>query len=162
MFKKGETIIYPIYGAGKITEKYDEELSNEVVKYYQISFETSQVTVSVPVEKAEEFGVREPLSQKDIKSNLKNLSKRAKLDKDTITNLSEIATEMMKSGKFEDAIDLLNLYKAVIKHHNKEGKNLSFSHTKNVENIVKFVQSEISAIKKKKAVSKFKVSPLEE
>jgi len=71
MFKKGEIVIYPQCGTSKIIKIYTEEINGSPSKYYELIFEDN-ITVGLPIKKAESLGLRYPLSKRRLRIELKN------------------------------------------------------------------------------------------
>lgn len=57
-FKVNEQIVYPLQGVGKITAIEERPFKDKLVWYYTIYLEISDMTVMVPVDKAEQLGIR--------------------------------------------------------------------------------------------------------
>lgn len=51
MFKKGEKVIYPKHGVGKIVDIYKEAVNSKLEEYYRIQFFNSHTTVSEGLKK---------------------------------------------------------------------------------------------------------------
>jgi CarD family transcriptional regulator len=63
-FKKGDFVVYPSHGVGKIASISSQEIGGFSLELYNISFEKEKMTLSVPVSKAEKIGLR-PLCSSD-------------------------------------------------------------------------------------------------
>ncbi|MDA3899774.1 MAG: transcriptional regulator [Spirochaetes bacterium] len=74
MFKKGEKVVYPMHGVGLIDEIEDKEVLGQLTKYYIIKIINSGMKVMIPVEKAEEVGLRKIISKSDVKKALSHLN----------------------------------------------------------------------------------------
>lgn len=57
-FKIGEHVVYPLQGVGVVQNIEKRVFKGAPVTYYNIYLSSSDMTVMVPVEKAEEIGVR--------------------------------------------------------------------------------------------------------
>ena len=57
-FKLHEQIVYPLQGVGKITSIDERPFKDKMIWYYTIYLEISDMTVMVPVDKAEQLGIR--------------------------------------------------------------------------------------------------------
>lgn len=75
MFKKGDKIVYPMHGVGVISAVEKKEVLGEKKEYYIISIENSGMDAMIPVDKAEEIGIRSVIGNKEIKKMLKTLEK---------------------------------------------------------------------------------------
>ena len=58
MFKIGDYIVYPMYGAGIITEIVEKDFLGEMRTYYNVSLPYCRMEASVPVDNCEKLGVR--------------------------------------------------------------------------------------------------------
>ena len=62
MFKIGDHIVYPMYGAGIITEIVEKDFLGEMRMYYNVSLPYCRMEPSVPVDNCEKLGVRPVIS----------------------------------------------------------------------------------------------------
>jgi len=155
MFRKGEKVVYPRHGAGKIETIYTQELNNKKLKYYKIKFVDSKVSVSIPVNNAEELGLRKPLSKRKIRYALKKLYKRVKINRKTLMNLDTTSKDKLGSGKFEDVIDLVNTLKSLAKQKEEENKNFSYSYSDRLEIAEDFIKSEVEIVLGKNLLKRY-------
>ena len=58
MFNIGDHIVYPMYGAGIITEIVEKDFLGEMRMYYNVSLPYCRMEASVPVDNCEKLGVR--------------------------------------------------------------------------------------------------------
>ena len=58
MFKVGDHIVYPMYGAGVITDVVEKDFLGEARTYYNVSLPYCRMEASVPVDNCEKLGVR--------------------------------------------------------------------------------------------------------
>ena len=58
MFSVGDHIVYPMYGAGIITEIVEKDFLGEMRMYYSVSLPYCRMEASVPVDNCEKLGVR--------------------------------------------------------------------------------------------------------
>ncbi len=63
-FTIGQNIVHPAHGAGEIVDIEDMELVSGFKKYYVIEFIGKRLTMRVPMQRVEELGMREVMSQK--------------------------------------------------------------------------------------------------
>ena len=66
MFKIGDHIVYPMYGAGIITDIVEKDFLGEPRMYYSVSLPYSRMEASVPVDNCEKLGVRPVIDQSRI------------------------------------------------------------------------------------------------
>ena len=73
-FKKGSAVIYPQHGAGKITDLVTKTVGDTERDYFVIDLELQELRVWVPVDEAEEIGVREPTPADELEDLFELLS----------------------------------------------------------------------------------------
>ena len=66
MFNIGDHIVYPMYGAGIITDIEEKDFLGELRTYYSVSLPYSRMEASVPVDNCEKLGVRAVIDQSRI------------------------------------------------------------------------------------------------
>ena len=78
-FKTGNWVVYPTHGVGKVTGVEDQEIAGTKLKLVVISFERDRMTLRVPIDKAEESGLRRLSSKDEMKGALKTLRGRSRV-----------------------------------------------------------------------------------
>ncbi|MDO5754700.1 MAG: CarD family transcriptional regulator [Tissierellia bacterium] len=102
MFKVGDKIVYPMHGAGTITDIEEKEILGSVKSYYILKMPVSELKISIPVDKINDMGIRpivdtdkakkmSELILEETENKIKNWNKRYK------TNLNKL-----KSGKLDE------------------------------------------------------------
>ncbi|MBV8060265.1 MAG: CarD family transcriptional regulator, partial [Alphaproteobacteria bacterium] len=75
-FKKGDFVVYPAHGVGRIEGIDSFAVAGENVMLYSISFEQDRMRLKVPVSKAKTSGLRRLSSRDRIKEALTTLQGR--------------------------------------------------------------------------------------
>ena len=75
MFKVGDYIVYPMYGAGIITEIVEKDFLGEMRTYYNVSLPYCRMEASVPVDNTEKLGVRSIIDPGRIEEVIAELRK---------------------------------------------------------------------------------------
>ena len=75
-FKVGDRVVYPHHGAAVIKKKETRVVNDEKVDYFVLQMAHGDLTLSVPVNKADEVGMRPPISVEDVEDVLRLLGKR--------------------------------------------------------------------------------------
>ena len=57
-FKKGDFVVYPTHGVGKVLGVENQEISGHTLQVIIISFDKDRMTLRVPVAKARNSGLR--------------------------------------------------------------------------------------------------------
>src|SRR5262245_33290952 len=74
-FKKGETVIYPQHGACIVQGTQKKTMFGETKEYLVLRSVIGEMTLSVPIDKTEEVGVRPPVSADELEDLVSVLSK---------------------------------------------------------------------------------------
>jgi CarD family transcriptional regulator len=74
MFKVGDKIVYPMYGAGTITDIVESNVLGELRSYYRVSLPYFKLEASVPVDNAETVGLRGIIDKSEISEVFEVLS----------------------------------------------------------------------------------------
>ncbi len=78
-FRKNDWVVYPTHGVGKVTGIEDQEIEGFSLKLLVISFEKDRMTLRVPVDKAENSGLRKLSSKDEMKNALKTLKGKSRV-----------------------------------------------------------------------------------
>ena len=97
-FKVGDRVVYPHHGAAVIKKKESREVSGEKVDYFVLHMAHGDLTLSVPVDKAEEVGMRPPISEEDVEDVLRLLAKRDVREPSNWSRRFKNHQEKLKSG----------------------------------------------------------------
>ena len=71
-----ERVVYPGQGVGEIVEITEKKFKDELLTYYVIYFEESDMTVLVPAQKSHELGIRTIVSAEEAEAALSFLSEK--------------------------------------------------------------------------------------
>ncbi len=144
MLRVGRKVVYPVYGAGKIKKRYKPR--GEDKEYYKVDFYDSKTTISLPVEDAEDLGLRPLLSKKKLKKRLKKLDSKKKIKKKDMKNVKEEAQELFDSGRMKDAVETLQRMRAAKRLKDEEGKSLGIRDKTLLDDARSFIASEVRAV----------------
>jgi CarD family transcriptional regulator len=70
IFQTGQKIVYPSQGVGNIQAITEKEFKGKKVLYYTIYLEVTDMTIMVPVDKADELGIRAIVPQEEAEKAL--------------------------------------------------------------------------------------------
>lgn len=73
-FSVGEHVVYPLQGVGLIREIQSKSFKGKDILYYIIYLDISDMTVMIPVHKAEELGIRAIVKPQEAESALSSIS----------------------------------------------------------------------------------------
>lgn len=80
-FRKGDAVVYPTHGVGRIERVGFEEISGHLLNLIHISFEDNQMTLRVPVAQARAAGLRKLVSQETLAAALVTLKGRRRISR---------------------------------------------------------------------------------
>jgi RNA polymerase-interacting CarD/CdnL/TRCF family regulator len=156
MFKKEEIVIYPQLGATKINQIYKEQIDGQDEYYYELLYKEN-LKLSVPVNKADELGLRYPMEKQALEEALKGLNQKfvptGEVKEYSIDNLNRF----LLSGTIEDAILLINTFKWLIKEKAIKLKKLEISQREVYRKAINFIESEIKVVLGPDALEKYKL-----
>ena len=75
-FNVGDRVVYPHHGAAVIIRKEMREAFGEQTEYLVLQMAHGDLTLAVPSDRAEEVGMRRPISSEDVEDLLQLLAKR--------------------------------------------------------------------------------------
>lgn len=78
-FAKGDDVVYPVHGVGRIEGVETQTIAGMKIKLYVIAFEKERMRLKIPVIKAESAGLRKLSTSGRLKDALKTLKGRARI-----------------------------------------------------------------------------------
>jgi len=69
-FEKGQQVVYPLQGVGRVEDIEERPFRGKMVPYYVIYLDVSDMTIRIPVETAKEQGIRAIVSRSDSEKAL--------------------------------------------------------------------------------------------
>jgi CarD family transcriptional regulator len=97
-FKVGDRVVYPHHGAAIIERKETKEVGGEKKEYLILRVSHGDLTVMVPSDKAEDVGMRPPISVDDIDDLFQLLSKKDVREPTNWSRRFKNHQEKLKSG----------------------------------------------------------------
>ena len=98
-FKVGDRVVYPHHGAAVITKKEKRKApTGEQKDYLVLRMAHGEMTLAVPVDKAEEVGMRPPISEADVEDLFRLIGKRDVREPANWSRRFKNHQEKMKSG----------------------------------------------------------------
>ena len=109
-FKVGDRVVYPHHGAAVIEKKEMIEVAGEKREYLILKIAHGEMTLSVPTDKAEEVGMRPPISAEDVDDLFQLLGKKDVREPTNWSRRFKNHQEKLKSGDvYQVAEVVLNL-----------------------------------------------------
>ena len=97
-FKPGDKVVYPHHGAAVIEKKEKREAFGEKRDYLVLRMAHGEMTLSVPVDMAEEVGMRWPIAKADVEDLFEVLRKRDVREPANWSRRFKNHQEKLKSG----------------------------------------------------------------
>jgi CarD family transcriptional regulator len=97
-FKVGDRVVYPHHGAAVIERKETREAFGEKKEYFVLKMAHGDLTLAVPADKAEEVGMRPPISAEDVDDLFQLLSKKDVREPTNWSRRFKNHQEKLKSG----------------------------------------------------------------
>ena len=142
-FKKGDFIVYPAHGVGKVTGVEKDEVAGFAIEVFVVSFEQDKMTLRVPTAKALTSGMRALSNDKVIKDALKTLKGKAKVKRTMWSRRAQEYESKINSG------DLM-LIAEVIRdlHRGEDQPEQSYSERQLYESALDRMVREVAAVEK--------------
>lgn len=138
-FSVDQRIVYPSQGVGRIVEIREKSFKDSTVTYYIIYLEFSDMTVMVPVEKAEELGIRAIVPKKEAEQALAFISEEyAPIPSDWKLRY-QMNLDLLKKGS---VLDIASVVRSL--YHRSKIKELPILERKLYDSALNLLQDEIS------------------
>ena len=106
-FSIDQKVVYPSQGVGKVIDIFEKKFKDNMLLYYKIYIEASDMVVMIPVEKADELGIRQIVSAKEAEEALNLLSE----DFEPITSDWKLRyqqnLDLLKKGTVKDIAEIV-------------------------------------------------------
>lgn len=143
MFKVGDRIVYPMYGAG-IVDAVEESKNGDVVeKHYIIRIPNGNLKIKVSAKKTETIGIRLISDEDEINSVIEQVSKIPVVIQSNWNQRYKENLEKIKTGKLSEVVEVA---RALMLRERERG--LSSAEKKMLNNAKQIVVSEIVYAKK--------------
>ncbi|WP_037547669.1 CarD family transcriptional regulator [Spirochaeta lutea] len=138
-FAMNERIVYPLQGVGHIQAIEERPFRDKTILYYIIYLEVSDMTVMIPVDKAEEIGIRAIVSRKQAENALDIVGQENEAAPTDWKMRYQMNQELLKKGDVSDtALVVRTLY------HRSKLKELPIMERKLYDSAKKLLVDEIS------------------
>ncbi len=141
MFKKNEVVFYPSFGSTTIKRIYKETNGES---YYELEF-ADNLTILVPTQKAEEFGLRYATEHNTLIKILSEIKGMETRDED-IGSVSKTVNQRLSTGKVKDLIYIIKLVQSISKIKESKNKKLEISERQALNQAYKLLQEEVSMV----------------
>ena len=147
-FKVGDIVVYPHHGTAKVVDRSPREVFGETKEYlelriaYRDEFEVrGDLVLSVPVDKAEEIGLRSPIDQDEVEDVLAVLAERNVRLPSNWSRRFKNHVEKLKSGEIWEVAEVVR--NMAVREHTK---NLSAGEKNLYRRARQILISELAAV----------------
>ena len=138
-YKKGQEIVYPLQGVGHIQLIEERTFRNTELLYYIIYLEVSDMTIMVPVDKADELGIRPIVDKRQANKALKLISEDYEPVPTDWKARYQNNLDLLKKGS---VLDIATVVRAL--YHRSRIKELPILERKLYDSALKLLVDEIS------------------
>ena len=138
-FALNQKIVYPSQGVGKITEIFKKEFKGEMVYFYKIYLEVSDMNVMVPVANATSLGIRAIVSAEEAQRAIDLISEDFEAPTSDWKLRYQMNLDLLKKGTVEDIASIVRCL-----YHRSKVKELPILERKLYDNAKKLLEDEIS------------------
>lgn len=138
MYSIGDSVVYPLHGAGVIEAIEEREIEDVVHRYYAMRIPLGDMKVLIPVEGAEKIGVRDIISQEEADNVIKNFES---IEIDANRNWNKRFRENMVKIKSGNIYEVASVVKSLMMRDKSKG--LSTGERKMLANAKQILISEI-------------------
>ena len=138
-FAVDQRVVYPSQGVGQVKEIFEKKVGENIVKYYKIYLEVSDMIVMIPVANASMIGIRPIVSAEDAQKALEILGEAI----ETVTSDWKLRYQMnldlLKKGSIFDIVSIVRCL-----YHRSKVKELPILERKLYDNAKKLLEDEIA------------------
>lgn len=114
MFQPGSKVVHPIHGTGIVTEITQMVVLGRPTRYYVFDFALNDLNkVMIPVDKAEQIGIRLPVDEIVLDEALHYLSSDEHLVPEARTNFHRIHKDYSERVSSGNILEVAKVYKAL-------------------------------------------------
>ncbi|MCL2473815.1 MAG: CarD family transcriptional regulator [Alphaproteobacteria bacterium] len=142
-FKKGDFVVYPAHGVGRIEGIDEFSIGEQTVMLYSIAFEQDKMMLKVPVAKAKGAGLRKLSSKDRIKEALSTLQGRSKVRRIMWSRRAQEYESKINSG---DPVSIAEVVRDL--HRSSNQPEQSYSERQIYQSALARLARELAAIEK--------------
>ena len=142
-FEAGDYVVYPTHGVGRVQGVESQEISGQTLTLIVIKFEKDRMTLRVPVEKAEESGLRKLSSRKLMDSALTTLKGRSRVKRTMWSRRAQEYEAKINSG---DPVSIAEVVRDL--HRGADQPDQSYSERQMYQAALDRLARELAAVEK--------------
>ncbi len=141
IFEKGDQVVYPTHGVGRIIEIQDQTLAGIKLQLYVVEFEKDKMTLSVPTAKLESSGMRKLSSKQQMDQALDALKGRARVKRAMWSRRAKEYEDKINSGDPKSIAEVVRDL-----HRNANQPEQSYSERQIYESALDRLLNELAAV----------------
>ena len=138
-FQEKEQVVYPLQGVGQVKKIFQREFKGKETLYYEIYLEVSDMTVFVPVDKAEELGIRAIVPKKQADGALSLIAEEFEPIPADWKMRYQMNLDLLKQGSIRDIATVVRAL-----YHRSKVKELPILERKLFDSALKLLVDEVS------------------
>jgi CarD family transcriptional regulator, regulator of rRNA transcription len=138
-YQVNQEIVYPLQGVGKITAIEEKDFKGNPLLYYIVYLEVTDMTVMIPVDKADELGIRAIVSKNESSKALKLISEEHEPITADWKMRYQMNLDLLKSGSVMDIATVVRTL-----YHRSKIKELPILERKLFDSALKLLVDEVS------------------
>ena len=142
-FSVGDYVVYPTHGIGKVVDVAKEEIAGFQLQLFVINFAADKMTLRVPVDKAEESGLRKISTREKMQSAITTLRGRARAKRTMWSRRAQEYEAKINSG---DPVSIAEVVRDL--HRNPDQPDQSYSERQMYEAALARLAHELALVEK--------------
>ena len=142
-FACGDYVVYPTHGVGKISTIEDQEVAGYQLRLFVVRFEKEKMTLRIPVDKADEAGLRKLSSRQQIDVAIETLKGRSRVNRAMWSRRAQEYEAKINSG---DPVSIAEVVRDL--HRNAGQPDQSYSERQIYEAALERLSREVAAVDK--------------
>lgn len=138
-YKVNQKIVYPSQGVGSITEIKEKKFRDEMLLYYVIYLEVSDMTVLIPVNKCDELGIRAIVSSDEAMKAIDMIGEEFEPITSDWKLRYQMNLDLLKKGSIFDIASIVRCL-----YHRSKVKELPILERKLYDSAKKLLEDEIA------------------
>ncbi len=118
MFRVGERVYYPMHGVGTVEAIQEQLVLGKLSSYYMLRFSTGKMTAMVPVDTAQEVGIRSVISGDEVDKVMEYLAAEICEESDNWNQRYRDNLEKLRRGEVYGVADVV---KCLIRRDKEKG-----------------------------------------
>jgi CarD family transcriptional regulator, regulator of rRNA transcription len=140
-FSSGDLVVYPSHGVGKLEKIEHQMIAGQELQVLVINFEKNRMTLSLPMVKAKNAGLRALSSAQEINDAYFLLKKRVKATKGIWARRAQEYETKINSGNLASLAEVLREL-----HRNEDQPEQSYSERQIYQNALERIATEVAAV----------------